>query len=90
MANNPITTSGALTIIYAVKLNTTSVMEFLDLSEIPITKEFENVLKDIKEARPDFKCLRGPVISTSNTKSVFYGDGGKVDFEKIIETLKNK
>lgn len=32
MSNNPITTSGALTIIYAVKLNSTSVMELLDLS----------------------------------------------------------
>ncbi len=32
MSNNPITTSGALTVIYAVKLNSTSVMKSLDLS----------------------------------------------------------
>ena len=34
MTNNPITTSGALAIIYAIKLNTSSVLETLDLSVI--------------------------------------------------------
>ena len=90
MSNNPITTSGALAIIYAIRLNTSSVLEHLDLSEIPITKEFENVLKEIQEARPNFECKRGPVISTSNTKSVLYDGGNKVDFEKIISSLKSK
>ena len=32
MTNNPITTSGALAIIYAIKLNTSSILETLDLS----------------------------------------------------------
>lgn len=90
MSNNPITTSGALAIIYAIKLNQSSVLENLDLSEIPITKEFENVLKEIQEIRPNFVCKHGPVISTSNTKSVLYEGGNKVDFEKIISSLKSK
>ena len=38
--------------------------------EIPVTKEFENVLKEIQEGKPEFKCMRGPVIMTSNTKSI--------------------
>ena len=90
MSNNPITTSGALAIIYAIKLNQSSILENLDLSEIPITKEFENVLKEIQELRPNFQCKHGPVISTSNTKSVLYEGGNKVDFEKIISSLKSK
>ncbi|RMZ94674.1 leucine-rich repeat-containing 74B-like, partial [Brachionus plicatilis] len=90
MSNNPITTSGALAIIYSIKLNSFSILELLELSEIPVTKDFESVLKEIQEIRPDFKCLRGPVISTSNTKSILYEGGTKVDFEKILSSLKNK
>lgn len=58
--------------------------------EIPVTKEFENVLKEIQEGKPEFKCMRGPVIMTSNTKSILYEGGSKVDFEKIITSLKGK
>lgn len=32
MSNNPITTSGALAIIYSVKLNNSSILEKLELS----------------------------------------------------------
>ena len=60
------------------------------MTDIPVTKEFENVLKDIQETKPEFKCMRGPVIMTSNTKSILYEGGSKVDFEKIINGLKGK
>jgi len=90
LTNNPITTSGALAVIYAIKLNTGSILETLDMTDVPVTKEFETVLKDIQEVRPEFKCMRGPVIMTSNTKSILYEGGSKVDFEKIISGLKGK
>jgi hypothetical protein len=92
MSNNPITTSGALAIIYAIRLNNASKIAHLDLSEIPVTKEFHNVLKELLELKPNnaFKCLHGPLISTSNTKSVLYDGKGKVDFEKILSGLKQK
>ena len=52
MSNNPITTSGALAIIYAVKFSKSSALMFLDLSEIPVIKEFESILKDVVELIP--------------------------------------
>lgn len=55
-----------------------------------MTKDFDNVLKEVQECKPNFSCNRGPIISTSNTKSVLYEGGGKVDFEKIINSLKTK
>lgn len=58
------------------------------MKEIPVTKDFNEVLKEILEVKPNFKCLKGPIISTSNTKSVLYEGSGKVDFEKIINALK--
>ena len=92
MSNNPITTSGALAILYALRLNSnSSKIELLDLSEIPVTKEFHNVLKELEAmGTNNFKCKHGPTISTSNTKSVLYDAGGKVDFEKILSGLKQK
>lgn len=48
------------------------------------------MLKEIQESKPEFKCMRGPVIMTSNTKSILYEGGSKVDFEKIITSLKGK
>ena len=58
--------------------------------EIPITKDFDSVLKEVKEIRPNFVCKKGPIISTSNTKSILYDSANKVDFEKIIMSLKSK
>lgn len=70
-------------------LNSFFYLPFFYLKEIPITKDFETILNEVKEIKPDFKCIHGPVISTSNTKSILYESGGKVDFEKIIDLLKN-
>jgi hypothetical protein len=59
---------------------------------IPVVKEFEKVLKEVVEAKENFICRRDLVISTSNTKSLYY-EGykeHKVDFEKIIASLKSK
>jgi hypothetical protein len=57
--------------------------------EIPVTKDFVTILKEVKEKKATFICKHGPVISTSNTKSILYEGGGKVDFEKILASLKN-
>lgn len=53
-----------------------------------MTKEFENILKEIQQSRPDFLCKYGTVISANNTKNINYETGSKVDFEKIISGLK--
>jgi len=92
LSNNALSTSGTLAIIYGIKLNKSSSIEFLDLSEIPVIKEFTNVLREVIELRPSFACNHGLVISTSNTTSIFYegNKDQKVDFEKILASLKNK
>lgn len=64
------------------------IFKLLFLKEIPVTKDFETVLGELMQTRPGFTCKHGPIISTSNTKSILY-EGGKVDFEKIISSLKN-
>lgn len=92
LANNPLTTIGALAIIYGIKLNRTTSVLNLDLSEVPVIKEFLNVLKEVEELRPGFTCKYGVVISTKRTPSVSFETGreGKVDFEKIVKTLNEK
>jgi hypothetical protein len=60
------------------------------MSEVSVTKDFETVLQELIEMRPNFKCKRGSVISTSNTKSILYEGSATINFEKIISDLKNK
>lgn len=46
MSNNPITTSGALAIIYAIKLNNSSILESLDLAVI---YKIDSIIKENKK-----------------------------------------
>lgn len=77
-----------LIIITVLKSNSLTIVS-LFFKEIPVTKDFVTILKEVKEKKPTFICKHGPVISTSNTKSILYEGGGKVDFEKILASLKN-
>jgi hypothetical protein len=58
--------------------------------EIPVTKDFADALKDMKEERPNFKCAHGPFMTIKTAKSVGHDGSSKIDFEKILRELKTK
>ncbi|CAH1791138.1 unnamed protein product [Owenia fusiformis] len=66
MGNNPITTTGAIALAKAINGNDSSVLVFLDLSDIPVEYEFLQIVKDITSKR-QFRVLHGPVLRSGNT-----------------------
>ncbi|XP_071961893.1 uncharacterized protein [Antedon mediterranea] len=54
---NPITAAGAHALLLALRANTNSALIDLDLTDIMVNKDFQDLLKEIQELRPDFKVF---------------------------------
>ncbi|XP_070577253.1 leucine-rich repeat-containing protein 74A-like isoform X2 [Ptychodera flava] len=59
IGKNPITAAGALTLLMAIKNNPQSAIMDIRLTDILITIEFEDILKEILEMKPDLKIEHG-------------------------------
>ncbi|XP_072170556.1 uncharacterized protein [Diadema setosum] len=54
---NPLTAAGAMAMLLAVKNNTNSVLELLDLSEVNVNKDFVKALEEFRETRAGFHVV---------------------------------
>lgn len=57
IGNNPLTAAGAMALLLALKNNSNSALETLDLTEIVVNKDCLSVLEEIELTRPDFKVI---------------------------------
>ncbi|XP_011674867.2 leucine-rich repeat-containing protein 74A [Strongylocentrotus purpuratus] len=54
LGQNPITAAGAMAILIAIKNNSNTVLELLDLADITVNKDCVKLLTELKEVRPEF------------------------------------
>nr|CAB3263531.1 leucine-rich repeat-containing protein-like [Phallusia mammillata] len=59
IGKNPIQSAGAFGIVTALRQNTESLIEHLDFSDVVVNKDFVELEKEVKEARPKLVIIHG-------------------------------
>ncbi|XP_078676218.1 uncharacterized protein LOC144913403 isoform X1 [Branchiostoma floridae x Branchiostoma belcheri] len=61
VGKNPVMMKGALQLLDAVRINSRTALELLDLTDVLLSPEFIQLLEEVKEKHPDFRIQHGGV-----------------------------